>query len=99
MSRSSFDDRTLAPGIPTDAWEHDGDNGNQLGRNPKLIVDVSKSENLDVSIANLTEISRVLTVSLLDISSLNNKILEQLVLLNNRFEETFDTKLTEADND
>ena len=39
MARSSFSDRTLAPGIPTDSWIHDGDNGESLGSNPKLSTD------------------------------------------------------------
>lgn len=41
MTRSKFVDRTLAPGIPTDAWIHDGDNGSILGAKPSLSVDVS----------------------------------------------------------
>lgn len=38
MTRSKFEDRTLAPGIPTDAWIHEGDNGSSLGTDPKLAV-------------------------------------------------------------
>lgn len=54
MAKSSFEDRTLAPGIPTDAWTHDGDNEKQLGRNPKLNVDpVPKSYGLEVSKGNV----------------------------------------------
>lgn len=60
-------------------------------------------EDIDYLNARIDELIELLTAELKESNiiaeSNGSKSLEQLKLLNNRFEETFDTKLTEADND
>lgn len=60
-----------------------------------LTSDVEGERKLKVD-ANLSE---QLATALIESESTNQKILEQLLLLNSRFEEAFNTGLTEADND
>ena len=72
MARTSFEDRTLTPGPPTDAYEHDGDKGDDnLGSNPRLSIsifepiEVSNRGNRAVPVFIQDQTSPVLTVPFL----------------------------------
>lgn len=67
--------------------------------NDTLTSDIVNERSFKVSIDNLTELYQLTAASLVDSNSVNKKILEQLRLLNNRFEEAFNTKISEIDND
>lgn len=99
MARQSYDNRTLAPGIPTDAWESDGDKGSGLGSNPSLSVNVSNKEPVPASIEDISGVIVALNVLMTDLRITNKRTLEEIMLLNKRFEETFNTGLNEIDND
>lgn len=72
MARVAFKDRTLTPGPPTDAWEHDGDKGDgELGSNPRMSIsifepiEVSNRGNRGVPVFIQDQTSPVLTVPFL----------------------------------
>ena len=67
--------------------------------NDTLTSDVINERAFKVSIENLSAVGSVLAARLIEMESMNNEILEQMKLLNNRFEETFNTGLNETDND
>lgn len=52
-----------------------------------------------VAIDNMVELNTSLALTVIELESSNKRILEQLKLLNDRFEEAFNTGLTEIDHD
>jgi hypothetical protein len=61
MPIQPYEDRTLAPGFPTDAWEHDGDKGASMGSRPKLSVkpDSATTAYGDLAVESLTPIIQI----------------------------------------
>ena len=56
-----------------------------------------ETDSVKVSTVGDVELEEPIFRAILDLTSMNSKILEQMKLLNARFEESFDTKLNEGD--
>lgn len=93
--KKAFDDRDY---ILFQLWKRLGGGDDFVNDNQNDLQDLSDQLNarIDSMIELLTEEFKELNI-LTDRNGL--ELLEQIKLLNNRFEEAFDTKLTEADND
>jgi len=61
------------------------------------IQDDGETVSVPVTTVNDVELEEPIFRAILDLTSINNKILEQMKLLNARFEESFDTRLDEGD--
>ena len=61
------------------------------------ITDDGTEVSVPVSTVNDVELEEPIFRAILDLTSINNKILEQMKILNARFEESFDTRLDEGD--
>lgn len=81
MKRNTFESRTLAPGIPTDGWIHDGDKEDSMGTNPRLAVDASISSPMEVTDRGgkgLAVFIQDQQTSILDLDFTNHQVFFQL---------------------